>query len=51
MAADRDEAQRIFDLECEYKWTAKTSSLHSRKAKLGRLDLRSLLALKTFRAH
>ncbi len=35
--ATSDEAQRIFDLQREYKWTAKTSSPQVRKAKLSRL--------------
>ena len=33
----RGVAQRVFDLQSEYKWTVKTSSLQARKAKLGRL--------------
>ena len=35
--ATSDEAQRIFDLQREYKWTAKTSSLQARKEMLSRL--------------
>jgi aldehyde dehydrogenase (NAD+) len=37
MLTGDDAAQQVFDLQFEYKWTAKTSSLQSRKAKLSRL--------------
>jgi aldehyde dehydrogenase (NAD+) len=37
MSTGRDVAQRVLDLQSEYKWTAKTSTLQARKAKLGRL--------------
>jgi hypothetical protein len=37
MLTGRGVAQRVFDLQCEFKWTVKTSSPQARKAKLGRL--------------
>lgn len=35
--AGHDVAQRVFDLQSRHKWTAKTSSLQARRAKLARL--------------